>query len=640
MFSWKNLGIRTKILAGFAVIVLLFLGVGSEGYRVTTHMQRALNQLFEVQLPMMDYLLEADRDMQQMLVAERSMIFTATQSEQFKGLVDEYEANMAQVDERMGKFFALVTDERARGIRTDYERDRKAWEEVSRRIVQARKDDTREGRRTALDLSTTEGATKFETMRGHLDQLTQIVLEDAEQEHTASKARFEVLGYTQSALAAFSLLVAGFMVFFIARSILGPVNKAVALANDIRHGDLSRRLKLGTRDEMGRMADSLDSMADVLERRAQVAKAIAGGDLDQEVHLDSERDMLGNALKDMVANMNDTLVEVRGSADQIAAGAEQVSEASQSLSQGSTEQASAIEEINSSMTEIGGQTRTNAQSASEADKMMRDAVNVVEGGKEAGQAMAVAMEEISEASQQMAKIIKVIDEIAFQTNLLALNAAVEAARAGRHGKGFAVVAEEVRNLAGRSARAAQETTLLIETAVSRVESGMDLTRRLDQSFEEIVQSAGNVAGIVAEIASSSNEQAMGVAQVNEGMNQVDQVTQQNTANAEQTASAATVLSDQAEQLQGVLRRFRLRERGQSVVAVDSGPAAPRGEGGRIAGALPVGGSRGASRSRPGGAAGGASAGGWDSLGSGSGGSGNGGDNPEEIISLEDDFAKY
>ncbi len=352
-------------------------------------------------------------------------------------------------------------------------------------------------------------------------------------------------------------------------SIVKPVSECAALAESIAAGDLDVSLKAEGRDEPAVLQRAFNSMAASLRGKAALAGRIAGRDLTGDVVLCSERDSLGKALQEMTRNLRQLLGEVREASIQIAAGSSEVSDSSQSLSQGATEQAASLEQITSSMTEMGSRTRTNAENASKASEIARQQQEQAGRGATDMSRMLEAMEGIKNAGQSIARIIKVIDEIAFQTNLLALNAAVEAARAGKHGKGFAVVAEEVRNLASRSAKAAEETSGLIEDTISRVEHGAELAQLTSESLERIVQGAGTVTELVQEIASASSEQAEGISQVGDALSQIDTVTQTNTANAEETASAAEQLSSQSAHLRHALEKFRLKEDGGAQPALES-----------------------------------------------------------------------
>jgi methyl-accepting chemotaxis protein len=266
---------------------------------------------------------------------------------------------------------------------------------------------------------------------------------------------------------------------------------------------------------------------------------------------------IASVLNQTLSSMNDILSQVGTSIDEVRSGAEQVSAASQSLSQGATIQASSLEEISSTVTEIAGQTKNNSDNAVEASNLAKTASNNAGAGNERMDEMLESMKRIESQSLEVQKIIKVIDEIAFQTNLLALNAAVEAARAGVHGKGFAVVAEEVRNLAQRSARAASETTELIENSVTSVKEGSEIADDTAKSFRDILNQIDKVTNLVTEISDASRDQSAGISQVNDALGQVDVVTQGNTANAEESAAAAEELSGQSEQLRQMMSRFKL-----------------------------------------------------------------------------------
>jgi methyl-accepting chemotaxis protein len=379
-------------------------------------------------------------------------------------------------------------------------------------------------------------------------------------------------------LATIALIALGAIIavaLLIARSISRPVVQGVNLAQEIAKGDFNLRLNMDRGDEIGVLAKSLDNMADSLSQNAAVAEQIADGNLNVEVTLASDKDQLGKALQKMVANLNEILGQVQVSGEQIASGSGQVSDTSQSLSQGATEQASSLEEISASLNQLSSQTTANAENANQANNLAAEARDSAQLGSNQMEAMVSAMSDINEAGQNISKIIKTIDEIAFQTNLLALNAAVEAARAGQHGKGFAVVAEEVRNLAARSAKAAEETAELIEGSVQKTENGSAIANQTAAALQEIVSGVGKASDLVAEIAAASSEQAQGVSQINQGITQIDQVTQQNTASAEECAAAAEELSGQAEQMRQMLQHFTLKHKQQIQQQVSHAPVSVR-----------------------------------------------------------------
>jgi methyl-accepting chemotaxis protein len=278
---------------------------------------------------------------------------------------------------------------------------------------------------------------------------------------------------------------------------------------------------------------------------------------------------VGKALRRMAAQLG-------GGSEQVAAAAGQVSSASQNLAQGASEQAASLEETSSSLEEMNSMTKKNAQTAQEAAALSADAKSAADRGNQAMQRMSTAINDIQKSAAETAKIIKVIDEIAFQTNLLALNAAVEAARAGEAGKGFAVVAEEVRNLAMRSAEAAKNTAAMIEQSVNNSKNGVAISTEVGKMLEEITGASTRVNALIGEIAAASNEQAQGIGQVSTAVSQMDQVTQANAANAEESASASEELSSQAETMAGVVQELiALVGGGGTANATRSTSVAPR-----------------------------------------------------------------
>jgi len=287
--------------------------------------------------------------------------------------------------------------------------------------------------------------------------------------------------------------------------------------------------------------------------------AIADGDLTRTItmNLDGDYSHIKQSVNNIAQNLHKTMSEISSAAEQVLSGSRQISTSAMDLSNGAQDQASAVQQLNASIDMISEQTKQNAENAVEASGLSNKSTTNANEGNEAMKQMLVAMTQIKEASGNISKIIKVIQDIAFQTNLLALNAAVEAARAGEHGRGFSVVAEEVRSLAGRSQKAAVETTELIEDSINRVEAGSGIAESTSASLDTIVKNAGEVLEIINNISKSSGEQAEAIAQVSDGLMQISRVVQNNSAVSEETAAASQELASQAEILQQLVKFFRL-----------------------------------------------------------------------------------
>jgi methyl-accepting chemotaxis protein len=263
----------------------------------------------------------------------------------------------------------------------------------------------------------------------------------------------------------------------------------------------------------------------------------------------------------MADNLNDLLTRVVVSTRKIKLNSSQISMSSQNLSEGSSEQAASLEEISASMEQLEGQAKSNAENASVANKKGMEAKEFAEEGNSSMGKMLQAMREINVTSENVSNIIKTIDEIAFQTNVLAINAAVEAARAGEHGKGFAVVSEEVRNLAQRSAEASKETNKMITDSIKKIEAGAAIADETAKSLASIVEGSSVSTNMINNIVTGSNEQSLGISQINQGLNQLNQVVQSNASIAEESATASQEMDTEMSLLEKLTKRFKLRQTG-------------------------------------------------------------------------------
>lgn len=346
---------------------------------------------------------------------------------------------------------------------------------------------------------------------------------------------------------------------------IAPIIEASSVLGELEKGNLQVSVNGNYKGEHAIIKDALNktvyNLKTYINEISKVLNQMSDGNLDITVSNEFKGDFveIKDSLNNILSVFNDVLNRMRDAALQVSAGSKQIADSSQMLSQSTTEQASSVEELTAVMNVIAEQTKNNAINAKEASELAMSVKEDAVDGNVQMKDMLKSMDEIASASTNISKIIKVIDEIAFQTNILALNAAVEAARAGQHGKGFAVVADEVRSLAGRSAQAAKETTVLIEGTVKKTENGMNIAKDTAAALTKIVDGVTKAADIVGEIAASSNEQATGISQVNQGVLQISQVVQTNSATSQQSAASSQELSSQADTLNEMVSKFRVRK---------------------------------------------------------------------------------
>jgi methyl-accepting chemotaxis protein len=351
----------------------------------------------------------------------------------------------------------------------------------------------------------------------------------------------------------------------LAASIGLPIRLSVKVASMLSVGDLDIMEVVkddhndDRTDEYGELGQAFNALITNTAKQVEATQKLAGGDLTVKFDIRSDKDLLGKSLSGVVDNLNNLTASIISASGQVADGAGHLSDSSMVLSQGATQQASSIQELTASVEQITAQINTNAKNAEQASTLVTKANSRAEEGNQQMLDMLGAMSEINEASRNINRIIKVIDDIAFQTNILALNAAVEAARAGQQGKGFAVVAEEVRNLAGKSAAAAKETTDMIETSLKKVEIGTKLADKTANALKLIVEDVNGATTLIKSIASSSEEQVVSIEQINQGIAQVSQVVQSNAATSEESAAASQELAGQAEQLREMAGSFKVRQ---------------------------------------------------------------------------------
>lgn len=415
-----------------------------------------------------------------------------------------------------------------------------------------------------------EAQTELNAIIDFANERATTLITDLRHAQTTSVIILSILGIS-------SVIISILFGMYISRSITQPVNEIQNAAKMISDGNLNAEITYQSKDELGSLSESMRvtvrRLSSIITDLSYLLKEIAGGNFNLTTSV--EQNYVGDfrplllTLRQMNADLSNTMGQINQSADQVASGSDQVASGSQALSQGATEQASSVEELAATINEISEQVRRNALNAQEANSKAAETGGQMTQSNQHMQDMIQAMDEITTSSTEIGKIIKTIEDIAFQTNILALNAAVEAARAGTAGKGFAVVADEVRNLASKSSEASKNTAALIESSLRSVENGAKIAAETAQALNHAVEGSKVVTETIDRISQASNEQAASIMQVTQGIDQISSVVQTNSATAEESAAASEELSGQAQMLKALVSKFRLKEDSANTIAVQT-----------------------------------------------------------------------
>lgn len=551
----KSMKFVFQIRVVMTVIMLLTIAFGVLGVNAIDNIAQKKDMIYNDYMAGYDHVLNVSSSFREAMDNAEIAVLTseAAQRQEHFSLVTE---KFADMEEFLTEAEAVFEDEEILGMLSEIKTELlKMKTSMTNTIEEFQKQgDTEEAEE---ELKYEDGVQ--DNVEGRITELNNLIqAKKADVTESSDRYRFLTkifwIGLT---LVSVSVIVC--MELYMIRQINRPLDMLSKASRQLAVGDINVDLKKYKQNEFGDLTDDFQSVVDNIHEQAKVASRVAVGDLTADVKVNGNSDLLGNALYTLVESNNSMLANITDASGQVMTGANQVASASQSLAQGSTEQASAIEQVTASITDIAERTRLNADQAKEANNLVHNTKESAMHGNHQMKEMIDAMEAINESSENISKIIKVIDDIAFQTNILALNAAVEAARAGTHGKGFAVVAEEVRNLAGKSAAAASETAEMIEDSIQKVEKGSQLAAETADALNTIVEKVDQIVTIINGITVAFNDQATAVAQIDQAISQVSTVVQTNSATSEQCAAASEELSNQAAKLKDLVSKYHLKD---------------------------------------------------------------------------------
>ena len=556
----KNLKIRTKLLATFMLVIILFIGTVAIAIYGLQANANKYSEFYNVEYKVTNNIMSMRRGLQ---IIVKDLAFITIESDESKkgSYQDELQTELTALEENAYWLFDNFTGD-SQLLDSFSDSIQKAME-LQENIINTSKTDNLEAQRILLE----EYQPLVQEAVNTLIQISAVEEKTAEDNFLSTVDMQELLVAAQIGMAVVALIITILLSTYLTRSITKPLRQLETAADKIVNGNFDISVTYESKDELGSLTKSFKNMTFILETvisdASRLLSEMADGNFD--VRTNAEERYVGSlqslllSIRKLNKDLSITLGQINQSADQVASGSGQVSNGAQALAQGATEQAASVEELASTITNISYQVKSTADNAMEARSKSNTAGGEAEICNNQMHDMMDAMEEIARSSNEISKIIKTIEDIAFQTNILALNAAVEAARAGEAGKGFAVVAEEVRSLASKSSVASKNTAELIESSVNAVTRGTKLANSTAESLVQVVNHVRSASTKVDEIANAAEEQAGAIEQVTLGVDQISSVVQTNSATAEESAAASQELSEQASTLKSLVAKFKLRE---------------------------------------------------------------------------------